>query len=161
MFPNKYWESESNKRNFLEKLKVQFNITCLSDWGKLTTRNVHKAGGATLMKYYNNSLFKCLQSIYKGIFRTGCHQKEFEWKREWFPTLPRFPTRHRGHWNSLDNCRTFLTHLAKSYSIQSTRDWNRITLSLIQLRGGRVFHFLIVILRVYLPSTEIQLVKLF
>lgn len=58
-----------NRKQFLEEVKTKFQIKKPSDWGKLSTQQFIKAGGATLLtKYYDDSLFKCLQSVYDGIF---------------------------------------------------------------------------------------------
>lgn len=57
-----------NRRKFIEEVACKLKIKTPSDWGKVTTRIVHElGGGALLTKYYNGSLFACLQSVYKGL----------------------------------------------------------------------------------------------
>lgn len=65
-FPKAHWNSVENRRKFLDKVKVKHNITEPNDWGKLTTRDIKKAGGISLLKKYKGSLFACLQSVYNG-----------------------------------------------------------------------------------------------
>lgn len=60
------WNTIESHRNFLEKLKVKFQIREPSDWGKVTIQDINAHGGASLLKYYQSSLFKCLQSIFTG-----------------------------------------------------------------------------------------------
>lgn len=61
-----------NQKKFLDELAMKLNIKNPSDWGKFTTRLVYELGeGSLLTSYYNNSLFTCLQSVYKGLLFTG------------------------------------------------------------------------------------------
>jgi hypothetical protein len=56
-----------NRRQFMDELKLKFNIQHPSDWGKLSKMEIKKVGGAMLLSYYQESLFLCLKSIYRGI----------------------------------------------------------------------------------------------
>lgn len=62
-----HWKSTENQRKLLDDLQVKLKIKKPSDWGKVTLIQVHELGGSYLLRQYNNSLFRCLQSIYKGI----------------------------------------------------------------------------------------------
>lgn len=65
--PKSYWNSMENRRTFLDSIAAKYNIKKPSDWGKLKIGVIYENGGTTLMKnYYNDSLFVCLQSVYKG-----------------------------------------------------------------------------------------------
>lgn len=55
-----------NRRRFLDEVAMKLNIKNPRDWGKVTTRRFFELGGISLLKYYNRSLFACLQSVYKG-----------------------------------------------------------------------------------------------
>lgn len=61
---------------------------------------------------------------------------EVPWKREWFPHIPRFP---KSHWNSIENCRSFIDDIAKSSHVHSSSDWRRVSVTLIRNIGGAVF----------------------
>lgn len=61
--------------------------------------------------------------------------KEIEWKKEWFPSPPKYsPT----HWESKDNQRIFLDEIAAEYSIVDPKDWKRASSTLIKKHGGYV-----------------------
>lgn len=60
---------------------------------------------------------------------------EIEWQREWFPKIARYP---KEHWNSTKNCREFLDNIAAHYNVQTPKDWKKISLHLIDNKGGRV-----------------------
>lgn len=61
-----YWQSKENRRKFLNGIAVKLNIKQSSDWGKVITKQIYELGGAGLLKYYNGSLFNCLQSVFIG-----------------------------------------------------------------------------------------------
>jgi hypothetical protein len=54
-------------KSFLENLKLALHIKEPKDWGKLTIREISQYGALSMLKFYHNSLFYCLQSIYPGI----------------------------------------------------------------------------------------------
>lgn len=58
--------SLKNRENFLQELASKFKILKPSDWGKITNQEICSAGGKSLLRNYNNSLFSCLQSTFKG-----------------------------------------------------------------------------------------------
>lgn len=64
--PIRSWKRNSDRRQFLDEIKSQFQIEAPSDWGKITTNDIQKAGGSAILKYYKGSLFRCLQSVYPG-----------------------------------------------------------------------------------------------
>lgn len=55
-----------NRKHFLDALATKLNLHNPKDWGKVSTRTFWKLGGRGLLRYYQDSLFNCLQSIYKG-----------------------------------------------------------------------------------------------
>ena len=55
-----------NRRKFLDEVAIKLNIKNESDWGKITTKQIYELGGAGILHYYNNSVFHCLESVYKG-----------------------------------------------------------------------------------------------
>lgn len=67
--PKSHWQSMENRRKFFDEVAINLNIKNASDWGKVTIRQFCKFGGAGILNYYNNSLFSCLQSVYKGTFK--------------------------------------------------------------------------------------------
>lgn len=66
--PRSFWRSMENRRRFLDEIKIKLQIFKPSDWGNIPSKRLHDLGAYTLLcKYYNNSLFNCLSSVYKGI----------------------------------------------------------------------------------------------
>jgi hypothetical protein len=66
--PKSYWKSMENRKNFLDETAKKLNIKTPSDWGNITKLQFQKLGGNSLLSnQYKGSLFKCLQSVYKGI----------------------------------------------------------------------------------------------
>lgn len=66
MFPAMYWNSMENCRKYLDDVKSMLAIKEPMEWGKVTVRQIHALGGGTLLTLYKGSLFRCLQSVYKG-----------------------------------------------------------------------------------------------
>lgn len=133
----KYWNSMENRRKFLEEAAHKLNVKTPSDWGKVPVRTIHKLGGRSLLVHYKDSLFACLQEIFKGFYHVDCSQSTLEtkWKREWFLNIPRFP---KSYWNLEDNCIKFMDEIARANNIQVVTDWRKVTLNLIKNKGGSV-----------------------
>lgn len=65
--PNSYWKSMENRKMLMDQIAKKLNIKNPSDWGKVTQNCIYELGGCSLLtRYYNGSLFACLQSIYQG-----------------------------------------------------------------------------------------------
>lgn len=134
--PKAYWSSMENRRKFMDKLTKDFNIRNPSDWGKLTTRDIRKSGGVSLLSnYYNNSLFRCLKSIYTGDCKLYMilRLKEVQWKKEWFPTAAILP---KSYWTSPQNRREFLGKIKVKFGIKEPKDWGKIRIQDIKQMGG-------------------------
>ena len=114
---------------------------CLS----INKEEILKRGGSGLLNYYKGSLIKALRMIY-GIDNSHEENFETEEKREW------------GHWNNLDNQKTFLLDLASKFGIVSTDkhiDWTQLTTNQVILNGGKG------LLRHYNGSLKKALIALF
>lgn len=61
-------KSLDNQKSFLEKVKAQYAIKDPSDWGRITSADIIKQGGASLIARYRKSLFIFLQSVYQGAY---------------------------------------------------------------------------------------------
>lgn len=66
-FPKAYWKSSTNKRKFLDEFKLKFKIIQPKEWGNITTQNIVKSGGISLLNQYGGSLYQCLRSVYSGF----------------------------------------------------------------------------------------------
>lgn len=65
-FSQSYWNSMKNRRRFLDEVAHQLEIQNPKDWGKVTIHKIRELGGNSLLHHYGNSLFACLQSVYRG-----------------------------------------------------------------------------------------------
>lgn len=66
-YPNSHWNLISNRKKLFEELQSKLGIQEPRDWGKISIQDIKNAGGASILSYYNNSLFKCLKSTYLGL----------------------------------------------------------------------------------------------
>jgi hypothetical protein len=84
----KYWNNESNQREFMDDLGRNLNFVSMDDWYKLSVRIMNDHGGARLLDIYNNSPSKLLQSIYPNhewhIWKFEALPKEYQVKKEEF-----------------------------------------------------------------------------
>lgn len=62
-----FWTSEDNIRKFFDWLKGPLNIKQNSDWKKVKLTDIASHGGITVLKQFNNDLFKLLRKIYPGM----------------------------------------------------------------------------------------------
>lgn len=66
--PKFHWESIDNRRKFMDEIATVLHIHHPSDWGKISHAQICELGvDSILNRYYDASLFKCLQSLYKGV----------------------------------------------------------------------------------------------
>jgi len=92
--PQHRWASSNNQRAFFDNLSKKLRIEKLDDWYKVKISEVKEARG--LLKNYDGSLIKALQSIYS----------EHRW-RPW-----KFLSVSHGFWNDRRNQRLFFDSLA-------------------------------------------------
>lgn len=79
VFPNYSWEvsnfdssigylADLNvQRNLLDKIGERLGVKEFKDWYKVTTSDVKKNGGITLLSYYSNQLVEVLKSVYPQV----------------------------------------------------------------------------------------------
>lgn len=117
-----------NRKKFIEKVAFELDIKNPSDWGKVNIHQVYELGGTTLLKkYYKDSLFGCLQAIYKDV----------EWQREWFSNPFHVA---KLYWEHAENHKIFLDKIATHLHIKSPSDWGKVTTR--HLRQFRFGNFL-------------------
>lgn len=64
--PKSHWKSIENRKKFLDEVAIKLDVKTPSDWGKVTKQRFCEVGGSRILSYYNNSLFYCLHTVYKG-----------------------------------------------------------------------------------------------
>lgn len=132
-----YWKDKQNQRKFFEGLVKILNINEPKDWGKVTVNSVHEYGGKSLLIHYQNSLYRALCSVYKGVYYLLLVDAviDVHWKKEWFASVPVYP---KVYWESEQNRKEFLDHIAAQYFIKKPQDWARVTYALVKKHGGQV-----------------------
>lgn len=121
-----------NRKKFLDEIAKKLNIKKPSDWGKVTVQHLQELGGSAFMRLYNDSLFTCLQSIYKGMYLSFrlLRYKDIDWKYEWFRNLP------KSYWESMGNRKEFMEKIAKKLKIKNPSDWGKVTVHHFYELGG-------------------------
>ncbi len=59
-----HWDDINNQRSFLNNLAKKLNINDLSGWYKITQYILEEQGGGGLVRKYNGSPSKLLQTVY-------------------------------------------------------------------------------------------------
>lgn len=120
--PPGHWRDPKNQLEFMERMKEENRFTQLSDFYKLTSRDIAengiyrifvltRLGGYALLSQFNNSLPKLLSSVYP----------EYSWKFWLFQQVP-------GQvWQDKKNQREYMDSLAAQLGFKTTEDWYNIT----------------------------------
>ena len=137
--PSKYWENEENVKEFLLKLKEEYNLQSANDWNLLSTKQVQLHGGRSLLKRYSMYEIKCLGFPEGKLF----YDKPVQYK----PTIP------SEYWNNEENRTEFLNKLKVKYNLKTPVDWQRLSSKQIKLDGG---FWLFYNDMEYLKNTQIQ-----
>ena len=114
-----YWKSIENQRKLLDSLAKEFNIQSPKDWLHITKTQIQQRGGYPLFTYYS-SLIECLRSVFP----------DYDWEEESEVKHP------PGYWKNIENQRKFMDSIANQYDIKNESDWKKISVSVIQQKGG-------------------------
>lgn len=60
------WLRQDFQKTFLDNVAKDLQLQRPQDWGKVPTRIFVEKGGATLLRRNRGSIFKTLQTVYKG-----------------------------------------------------------------------------------------------
>src|SRR5690348_8317947 len=60
--PKGYWDDPLNRNDFLSNLFKSLQLSEMDDWYNISSKDIINYGGSSLLYYYDNSLFKMLQS---------------------------------------------------------------------------------------------------
>lgn len=63
--PPRYWESATNRREFMDELWKELRIESPKDWSSVTTKDILSHGGNSLLKQFK-TIPKLLNAIYPG-----------------------------------------------------------------------------------------------
>ena len=116
MKPFGFWDNKDNIQEFLNELKLKFNLQSAEDWNKITKKQIENCSGPGLFKSYSLVDIKCM----------GCN--DFH--------LYKPIQKNLGYWNNIDNVHSFIDDLKSKLNLKSPEDWNLITKKQIHFHGG-------------------------
>jgi hypothetical protein len=118
--PIGYWENKEHHLQFAENLGKKLGFKQLDDWYHITKKIILKNGGGGLLKKYDNSPSRFLQSVYH----------EHDWIIWKFKQVP------KKYWHEIENGRQFLEWAGKQLGIQELSDWYEIPAERVSILGG-------------------------
>ena len=113
-----YWENDLNVQNFLQEVKLKFNLQSITDWNSLTQNQICELGGRGLLRKFSIYEIKCL----------GCPEGKTKFKLNNKPS---------GYWNNHENINKFINKLKNEFNFRTKEDWESLTYDKIRLYGGR------------------------
>ena len=114
-----YWNNKENILQFLDELKVKYNLQSSKDWNSIKTTHIKSNGGGTLLKEYSIYELKCM----------ACPSEKYLFNK---------PVQNKplGYWKDKNNILQFLEELKHKNNIKSPEDWNLISTKQIKSNGG-------------------------
>src|SRR5690349_5811774 len=106
-----------SQRSFMEKLGKELGFKEMKDWYRLTRGDVKKHGGGRLL---SGSPPQLVRSLFP----------DHHWENYRFGAAP------KGHWNSEENARVFMTWLGKELGYNEMKNWYKITQEDVKKNGG-------------------------
>lgn len=123
--PKWYWESETNRKAFLEALGRTFGVRAPADWQRVRRKDVVDHGGSGLLQRYDNSLTNALvdafpenKELQKALDGEGMKKT-------------------KGYWDSAVNRQKFLEGVKKDFNITTPADWKNVAVTDVIQLGGR------------------------
>jgi hypothetical protein len=111
--PHKWIAEVRNQRIFMDHLaKDVFKFESLDGWYPISTNDLQKNGGSSVLWYYNGSIYHALRAIYP----------DHVW-RAW-----KFKTGPKGYWKSIDHRKEFFQWASEELRILKPQDWYKVTL---------------------------------
>lgn len=123
--PRAFWDSMENQKAYFEWAARQLNVGAPSGWYDVTTRQIHKErGGSLLNSHYKGSLIQALRAVYHH--------------HEWLPWM--FKSTQLRWWTSPDNQRAFLEWAGVKLQIVDMDGWYAVAAhhQIVALGGHRL-----------------------
>ena len=112
-----FWNNKENIIQFLNKLKLKYNIQSINDWNKITTKQIKINGGSSLLIKYSLYDLKYL----------ACPEGKLLFDK---------PKKSIGYWDNNDHIFQFLNEIKEKYNLITANDWNLLSIKHIQSNGG-------------------------
>ena len=143
--PSGYWDNIDNIFQFLNELKIKYNLQTIKDWNELTSDDIQSNGGSFLLQKYSMFDLKCL----------GCPEGKFIFDKP-------ISYKPSGFWDNEDNIRQFISQLKEKYNLTTSKDWSRLSKLQIRSNGGEGLlhkYSLTEIIKLYNPNVNIEELK--
>lgn len=114
-----FWENLDNARRYLAWLGDKMGFEEPEDWYRLSSRELRRNHGATLLKRFN-SFVQVIRACYP----------EHDWQ-EW-----RFHQTPQGFWEDQPNVRRYLEWLGRELGFEKQEDWYRLTIQKLNKHYG-------------------------
>ena len=116
-----YWTDIGKQREYLDSFAIKKGILNSNDWYKVSTKDLKKDRGASLLNVYNGSLICALIANFPDV----------KWDLTRWKTVPKH------YWNSLSHQRSFFDNFSRQNNFQRDKDWYSITNKMILQQGGK------------------------
>eukprot|EP01114_Cavostelium_apophysatum_P003810 TRINITY_DN13942_c0_g1_i1.p1 TRINITY_DN13942_c0_g1~~TRINITY_DN13942_c0_g1_i1.p1 ORF type:complete len:489 (-),score=93.45 TRINITY_DN13942_c0_g1_i1:195-1661(-) len=120
--PKDFWLDERNQRAFMRDLAVQYNITKMEDWYRISAEDIAKHGGESLLRIHKSKL-----NVYRYVF------PHYKWDSDRFNVKGESAG---SFWAVRDNQITFIENLAKTLGIKKWEDWYQVEAEMFTKHGG-------------------------
>ena len=117
-----FWEDKQNIIQFLDEIKVKYNVKTPEDWNSISSTQIKLNGGNSLFHQYSMYDLKCMACPEgESIFDKPIQQKPM------------------GYWKDKQNILLFLENVKYNLNLKTIEDWNSITKKqIISLGGSRL-----------------------
>ena len=138
-----YWEKKENVLNFLEDLKVKLNLQTINDWNLISSKDIIKYGGSSLLNLHSMFDLKCMI----------CPDGKFLFSKS-------ICKKSHGFWDKNENIHEFVDKFKQKYNLRTPEDWNRISKAqMIQNGGGGLSKYSFDEIINYVPELKDQNIK--
>ena len=114
-----YWNDMKNIYQFLEEIKIKYNLNNVDDWNSLTIKQIISHGGNSLLTKFSMYDLKCM----------GYSEGKVKFVKP-------IQSKPAGYWENEQNILRFLEKIKQIYNLQTSDDWNSITQKQIKFNGG-------------------------
>ena len=114
-----FWNNKDNIIEFLNKMKVKYNLHSPDDWNQLNQKDFQFNGGNSLLQKYSLYELKCL----------ACPEGKFLFDKS-------NPYKSLEYWNNKENQNKFFEKLKHKFHLISPLDWKRVSTDQIRSQGG-------------------------
>ena len=120
--PNRFWQEESHRRDYLLWLGQKLRFRWMRDWYKISHEDVKRHHGAGLANTYWNA------SAIEGVKQ--CFP-DYEWHEWLFVCAP------HGFWKGRENCRRYMDWLGQQLGYGCPEDWYAVSIEdFLDHQGG-------------------------